>query len=368
MKKGIQILLFLSLIVVFTSCHTTETDKISYNKQYVKEIKEARKKMFYYVTINYVPGAAIAVSKNGKIIYSEAMGLASKDLNVDATRKTKFRIGELSELYTSLIYMKMVDNGLLNPDSTIWHYLPDFPQKKYKITLKDLAYNCSGIREERLSEEENWKSNISIQSGLNKFKNDSLLSPPRLYQSRSMFNYNLLGAIMEKVTKERFTKIIKNYLTDTLKLTNTTTDDPYRTINGRTNFFENNIVENITPATHRDLRFCAPSRGILSNAEDLVKLGNAIISSDFLSEKAKQEMFKPIPLYNKTPSKQTHGWFLIKTKSGDTIYGRASKVTGGGASILMYPKEKLIIATVTNLGVDLDETPVFDIADIFLQK
>jgi serine beta-lactamase-like protein LACTB, mitochondrial len=80
---------------------------------------EKRRRM--YLMINNIPGGSFSIAKEGKIIYAEAMGLASKDLEVPANRKTKFRIGEVSELFTSLIYQMMIEDGTLHPDSSVQH-------------------------------------------------------------------------------------------------------------------------------------------------------------------------------------------------------------------------------------------------------
>ncbi len=47
---------------------------------------------------------------------------------------------------------------------------------------------------------------------------------------------------MEKASGKSFPALLKEYLTDTLKLTNTVVDDPFLTISGRTDYFDNNIV------------------------------------------------------------------------------------------------------------------------------
>ncbi len=367
MKKIIHLLLLLVLALSFTNCKKY-TDKIVYNKKYTKEIKAARKDMRFYIARNYIPGASIAVAKDGEIIYSEAMGLASKDLEVGVTRNTKYRVGDLSELFTSFIYMKLVEDGVLHPDSTVQHYFPEFPEKRYKITLKDLAYNCSGIKEEFRVSPEDWEYFTSLTHGIKLFENDSLLTPPGQFQSASQYNYNLLGVVMEKATGKHFDQILKEYLTDTLKLTNTLPDNPFRIIKGRTDFFDYNIVLTIIPAKTRDLRYSVPSRGILSNAEDLVKLGNAVLFSNYLSKETKAEMFKPIKLYNNTLSRFTNGWLNINYNHGDTLYVRGGKITGGSASILVYPKEKMVVACTSNLNVDLNDSPIFKILDHFLPE
>ncbi len=56
--------------------------------------------MSYLMTAN-VPGGSFAVFKDGKLIYSEGLGYASQELEVAATRNTKFRIGKITECFTT---------------------------------------------------------------------------------------------------------------------------------------------------------------------------------------------------------------------------------------------------------------------------
>lgn len=202
MKRDIQILLLFVIFFGFTNCEK-KTQNILYDSRYKKEIAEVRKQASLYMVLTDIPGATLAISKDGKIIYSEAIGLASKDLEVQVTRKTKFRIGEVSELFTSLMYQMLVENGTLHPDSTVQSYIQDYPLSTFrgtlnKITLNQLASHSSGIRKPA-GGEQRWDGvSITLQNSINFFKNDPLESAPGWFESPSIYNYNLLGAIMEK--------------------------------------------------------------------------------------------------------------------------------------------------------------------------
>ena len=367
MKIGTQILALFVTILLLTNCDNKSNNNY-YDKKYADEINETRKDLLFFLARNNVPGANITIAINNKIIYSEGMGLASKDLEVPVTRETKFRIGELSELFTSLIYLKMVDERILHPDSSVQFYIPDFPVKEHTITLHNLVNNCSGIRDEDRNEKE-WEGiNISLQKGLENFKDFPLESPPNMYQTSSMFNYNLLGAIMEITTNTTFSNLLAEYITDTLNLPNTLVDNPFITIKGRTNYFDHNIISQVVSATFRDMRYRAPSQGLLSNAEDLVKFGNAILYSNILSEKTKDTMFDPISLYDNIPSELTNGWGLMLDKNGNKIVGKRGNVTGGNSAIIIYPESGLVIACATNLNLEIDKIPIFKIASHFLKE
>jgi serine beta-lactamase-like protein LACTB len=365
MKLGIQIVLLFAILAGISGCKK-QTGRLLYDKKYKDDVIAIREEVRYYILRNQIPGTSVAVAKDGKLIYSEGMGTASKDLDVLVTRKTKFRIAQLSELFTSFIYLKMVEEGKLHPDSSVQHYLPDFPKKNYPLRLNHLINHTSGIREAEYNEEKWDGINISIQKGLEKFKDDALDAIPGRYQTKSMYDYNLMGAIMEKAVDKRFNKILKEYLTDTFKLTNTVIDNPFSTIKNRTNFYDQSSISQIINASFYDLRYRAPAQGILSNADDLVKLGNAILFSDYLSDETKNKMFEAIPLADGIPSQLVNGWMLYADQQGNEIYGRSGMVKGGSASVLIYPKLKLVIASVTNLNTGLSDTPVFKILEHFI--
>jgi len=371
MKPVFQFFILTIILLSFSNCEK-KTNDILYDSRYKKEIAEVRKEASMYLMLNNIPGGSFAISLDGEIIYSEGMGLASQDLEVPASRKTKFRIGDISELYTSLVYQMMVENGTLHPDSTVQHYLPDYPLSAYKeslnkITLSQLANHSSGIRESS-DDGHIWKGqNITLQNSIDNFKNDPLYSAPGWTESPSAYNYNLLGAIMEKVSGKHFPDLLRTYITDTLKLNNTEVDNPFRTVIGRTDFYDYNLVSQVVNATFRDMRYRAPSEGLLSNAEDLVKLGNAILYSDIISDEIKSRLFKPVDLLGDFPPTMANGWVILKNEEGFFMYGKVGKVTGGGAVLLIIPNKKLVAAATVNL-TSSDEIPVFKLIAPFLQN
>ncbi len=371
MKLVFQSILLIIISLSLSNCER-KTNNILYDGKYKNEIKKVREDLSTYLMLNNIPGASLAISKEGKIIYSEGMGVASKDLEVPASRETKFRIGDLSEPFTSLMYQMMIENGTLHPDSAVQHYLPEYPLASYKqtfhkITLSQLVNHSSGIREPS-DDELIWTgANVTLQNSIDNFKNDPLNSAPGWIEAPSAYNYNLLGAIMEKATGKHFPDLLKTYITDTLKLTNTEVDNPFRTVIGRTDFFDYNLVAQVVNATFRDMRYRAPSEGILSNAEDLVKFGNALLYSEIISENIKSRLFKPIDLLGDFPPTMANGWVVLKNTEGFFMYGRVGGVTGGSAVLLIIPDKKLVIAGTTNL-TSTDEIPVFKLIEPFLAE
>lgn len=371
MKQAFFYVIVIALVLFFSGCEK-KTNIILYDGKYKNELKKVREEISTYLVLNNIPGASLAISIDGKIIYSEGLGLASKDLQVPATRETKFRVGELSELFIGLMYQMMVENGTLHPDSTVQHYIPEYPlsvfkQTNNKITISQLVNHSSGIREPSDDEFIGTGANFTLEKSINLFKNDQLQSLPGWFEAPSAFNYNLLGTIMEKATGKHFPDLLQSYIIDSLKLTHTEIDNPFRTVIGRTDFFDYNLVAQVVNASFRDMRFRAPSEGILSNAEDLVNFGNAILFSDIISKNIKSRLFKPINLLGDFPPTMANGWVVLKNTEGNFMYGRVGGVTGGCSVLLIIPDEKLVIAGITNLN-STDEIPVFKLIEPFLKE
>lgn len=367
MKRVFQVFILFFVVVALTNCKKADNN-ILYDKAYIDEIKEVRRELSTYLRTNFIPGAQIAIAKDGKLIYSEGIGLASTDLEVKVTRDTKFRIGDLSEIYTTLIYFKMVEDGTLIPDSTIQHYLPDFPKKRLPVTVKNLKDHTSGFRELNITED-NWQAtNISLQKGLETFQDDELMAPPGEFQRESRLNFNLLGAIMEKASGKRFNELLKEYVTDTLQFENTCPDNPFITIKGRTNFYDHNIISQVINAMTTDIRWRAPSEGLLSSAEDLVKLTDIYLNSDYLNDSTRAHLFDPVELNNNQFGQLANGWLILYDPQGNVLYGREGSVHGGSSAVLVYPKEELIIAITTNLTQERSNSTIFKLADIFIPK
>ncbi len=366
-KKVKTIALVLITSLSLFSCQKSN-EGVLYDKRYIKEIKKVRNQAAVFLTSNFIPGGTFAVASKGKIIYSEGLGMASKDLEVRVTRKTKFRIGEISELFTSAIFYKMAEDGILHPDSSVQYYYPEFPDKQFRLPLKNLLYHTSGIKPPKEDGQYINNFTVSIQQGINLFKDDTLVVAPGVYEYPTIYDYNLLGAVMEKATDKKFTDILKEYLTDNLFLENTVPDNPFSTIPERSNFYDYNLMSQTVNAVTRDLRYSIPSTGILSNAEDLVKFGNALLYSKHFSEEIKKRLFEPYLLNGKMPTQMSNGWFIMNDRSGRTIYGKSGGVAGGGASLIIYPEEKLVVACAINVTSITEDYPVFEIAANFLPE
>ncbi|OJJ16982.1 hypothetical protein BKI52_30155 [marine bacterium AO1-C] len=94
------------------------------------------------------PGAAVAVVKDGKIVFKKGYGSANLEYNIPVTPSTIFPVASLSKQFTVFSILLLADQGKLSLDDDIRKFIPEVPDFGHKITLRHLATHTSGLREE----------------------------------------------------------------------------------------------------------------------------------------------------------------------------------------------------------------------------
>ncbi len=70
-----------------------------------------------------IPGGALAVVRERRLVYARSYGLADREKGIAATPETLFRIASLSKPITAVAILKLVDQGRLALDSPAWKIL-----------------------------------------------------------------------------------------------------------------------------------------------------------------------------------------------------------------------------------------------------
>lgn len=93
------------------------------------------------------PGVALAVIHDGGIIYTRGYGMADLEHDVPITPDTVFYIGSTSKQFVAMCILLLEEEGRLSLDDDIRKYLPEFPFYDKTITIRNLIYHTSGIRD-----------------------------------------------------------------------------------------------------------------------------------------------------------------------------------------------------------------------------
>jgi CubicO group peptidase (beta-lactamase class C family) len=155
-------------------------------------------------------GTVLICDKND-IIYNKSFGLAEKSFNVPNKNDTKFFIASSGKMFTSVAIGQLVMDGLLKYSDTLFKVLPEYPNKEAakKTTIEMLLTHKAGLGGlfDRKLYDRRKKYNTCTEL-LSCFANEPLLFEPGTSASYSNEGYEVLGAVIEKITKMTFEEYV----------------------------------------------------------------------------------------------------------------------------------------------------------------
>ncbi|MFX1255532.1 MAG: serine hydrolase domain-containing protein [Promethearchaeota archaeon] len=145
---------------------------------------------------------AVLIAKQGKPIFKEAYGLASKRFNVPNRIDTKFNIGSINKIFTKIAITQLVEKGKLDFENLVGKFLPDFPSDiANKVTINHLLTFTSGMGHYW---NERFEASISklrtVDDFIQLFIDDPLSFEPGEKRQYSNSGYVVLGKIIEVVS------------------------------------------------------------------------------------------------------------------------------------------------------------------------
>ncbi len=93
----------------------------------------------------HIPGLAVLVIKDGKIVREKGYGLANVEHGVPVTPKTVFQSGSVGKQFTAALVMLLAEDGKLKLDDPISRHLADTPKAWEGITIRHLLTHTSGL-------------------------------------------------------------------------------------------------------------------------------------------------------------------------------------------------------------------------------
>ena len=147
-----------------------------------------------------------------------------------------------------------------------------------------------------------------------------------------------------------FNKYMKASIFNPLKMHNITLGLSDAVMPNRTEFYiktNSNIIK-LAPKVSNEHKVAGG--GFISTSEDLVKFGNEIISPKLLSKTSVQELVKSLSTIDGESTNYGIGFTVGQTKNGTPRYSHSGGGMGATTFLMIFPKENIVIAIITNLS------------------
>jgi CubicO group peptidase (beta-lactamase class C family) len=302
-----------------------------------------------------IPGVALAITRNGRILTQRAYGLATIQHNAPVTTGTRFPIASITKPITAMGIMLLVEDGKVELDAPVSRYLVEAPAAWHAVTVRHLLNHTSGLPEGGWAEWDNQdREDLLLLSGLHRPEEplyrlalqDTLWFAPGTDWVYSNVGYFLLGVITGRVSGTSWRDFIHERLFLPLGMTDSYISDGWTINSDEARGYR--IREGRLANIRHDRSFETPSSGsgIFSNTGDLAKLDAAPHTDQLLSEESRRTMWEPAEL----PGGQSYpyglGWEVWRLRGHRAQYHAGST----GVEFLRLPDDSLAVIVLTNLG------------------
>jgi CubicO group peptidase (beta-lactamase class C family) len=293
---------------------------------------------------------SLSISKADQIIYHKAIGFRKLDNkeNIPIDTNTKFRIGSISKMFTSVITIQLIEEGKLSFDTKLSRYYPEIP-KADSITIAMMLNHHSGIYS--FTDDPDylkWCTKKKSQKDIiNIVKKNNPRFSPNAKGEYSNSNFVLLGYIIEKIEGQPYSAVLEKRITKPLALNNTCYG---KNINEKNNeAFSYTKINNWQKDIETDMSIPHGAGAIISTSDDLCKFANALFQGRLISNNNLKLM---------TEMKDGFGYGIFKLKLNEKeAFGHSGGIDSF-TSFLAYSPESQICGVYLSNGTSFPSSDI----------
>ncbi|MEM9075678.1 MAG: serine hydrolase domain-containing protein [Bacteroidota bacterium] len=304
------------------------------------------------VTESKVPGMSVTVFKKGEKILEKGYGHSSLEKeNSINTEDTIFRIASISKCITGLALGKMVEEGLMDWDTSFYEYVPDYPKKKYDFTIRQLASHTAGIRGYQ-GKEFALNQAYGIKDSIHIFKDDPLVFEPGKGYLYNSYDFVLLSLAMQEAGKMPFENYVEKKVLVPIGMLKTTIPekkDPKLGLESlrSTAEFYTKTSTGFKNAVKVNNFYKLAGGGYLSTSNEIAKLGQAILEGELLKKETYDQLFTPQQIKG-VSTYYGLGFQVSQDAKGRRFVGHVGNSVGAYSNLFVYPEEQVVVSILTN--------------------
>lgn len=313
-----------------------------------------------------IPGLAIGIVKNGRVVYAKGFGVAKAGGDSPVTTRSIFHMASVTKLFTATAVMQLAERGKIKLDTRVIDYLPYFRMKdgRYRqITIRQLLTHTSGIPfiEENPFELKPEYDAGALERHVRALSGFELSFAPGEKTEYSNYGYDVLGDIIAKVAGETYEDYVKQNVLQPLGMKSSTLlvrEVPAKSL--LTPHFSDEAGKVAVTDKFPYTRAFAPSADLYSNVEDMMRWAIASLNKGVIGRRRilKTETYNLMWRQPANPTTDENGFMLSKkigfawwswNYRGRLLVGHGGADLGFNSFILLAPDEKAGVVVMGNL-------------------
>lgn len=298
------------------------------------------------------PGAAVAVAKDGEIIFKKGYGSAQLEYEIPITASTVFHVASVSKQFTAFAVTMLANQSKLSLDDDIRKHIPEVLDLGHTITLRHLIHHISGMRDQ-------W--NLLVMAG---WRMDDVITKDhilKLISRQKELNfepgaeylycntgYTLLAEVVARVSGKSFREWTAEHLFDPLGMTATHFHDDHEFIVPNRSY---SYRESERGGFQKSVLSYANvgATSLFTTAEDLVKwsenLSTGVVGG--------QEVIKQVIERGKLNNGRKIGYAFglgIGSYRGLKTVAHSGGDAGFRSRLIRFPDQKFTVVVLSNLA------------------
>lgn len=312
-----------------------------------------------------VPGVAVAVWQDGKVVLSKGYGFRDVEKKLPVTSKTLFAIGSISKSFTVTGLGMLVDEGKLNWDKPVREYVSDFQLHDRvateHMTPRDLVTHRSGLPRHDFV----WYGDPNVSRG-ELFKRLKFLEPSKEFRSTWQYQ-NLMfmaaGHLAEQVTGKTWEEFTRTRIVEPLGMegTNFSVKDSQKSDDFALPYIKPG--KDVQRVPFHNIDAVGPAGSINSSVDAMIRyvemhlnLGKFHGQQLLSTANARQMQTPQMVVSGDSPVDDEIGYasyglgLMIASYRGHISAEHGGAIDGFTAGLSMLPRKKLGVIVLTNLS------------------
>lgn len=285
------------------------------------------------------------VAEKGNIIYKKAFGLANSEWDIPNGSDTKFYLYTMTQSFTAVMILQLVEEGKIKLDGVINDYLPYYREDiGKKITVHQLLTHTHGLPDlqyKQLPLLNLYPVKQFIQDFLSR---DPEFEAGKKFSFSTLTGYTILGAIIEEKTGKTYEQALNEKIMKPLNMIDSGFIHHDAAVKKMASAYQETTAEKrIEFFTCR----CDGSTSLYATAGDLLLWDRALSGNKLLPEKAKETMFKEHTASSRS-GYTGYGWNLVNLVSGDVKKKIAWQIGEGSTVMWRILDDDIVIILLNN--------------------
>ncbi|XXF81171.1 serine hydrolase [Myxococcaceae bacterium GXIMD 01537] len=275
-------------------------------------------------------------------------GLRDLGRKLPATPRTTYRMASITKSFTAVAALQLVEQGKLGLDDDVRSRVPSYPEKQWKVTVRDLLGHLSGVPTYDSPRAGDNTKPVTTLEALTVFAQKPLVFEPGTRYLYTTWGFNLLGAAVESAAGQPYGEYLQQHVFTPAGMHHAALDDFRTRDEHQAAGYRIGRAGRLVASEYLDVSSRFGGGGTRASVEDMLAFGRAVMEHKLVSRTTMGTMQTSMSTRDGKLTDYGMGFATYPVR-GHYIVAHAGGQPETSALLVILPAEDAVIALVTNV-------------------